>query len=65
MSDEKITSDLDGLPMDVFELAELAGVSQAELEVESLTAGHGMLETGASPCACVCSSLCSCTCCSA
>lgn len=34
--------DVEGLPLDVFELVD-SGV-----EIESLTAGHGMLENGAS-----------------
>jgi hypothetical protein len=40
--EEKVAFDLDDLPMDVFELADL------DLEVESLTAGHGMESMGAS-----------------
>ena len=40
--DKRLASELNGLPMDVFELAEHG------LEVESLTAGHGMTEVGAS-----------------
>jgi hypothetical protein len=52
--------DLASLPLDVFELA------GSGLEVESLTAGHGMPENGASLCrdcdsGCTCSF---CTCCS-
>lgn len=45
---------LDDLPMDVFELAE-GGAA-----VESLTAGHGMPEVGAS-CNCFCYICCSCS----
>ena len=45
--------DLDDLPVDVFELADHG------LTVESLTAGHGMPELGASNCVCG-----SCCCCS-
>ncbi|MGW6424249.1 thiomuracin/GE37468 family thiazolyl RiPP peptide [Nocardia sp. NPDC055053] len=39
------------LPMEVFELGD------AGLSIESLTEGHGMIETGASctPCICACS----------
>ncbi|MFI6596586.1 thiomuracin/GE37468 family thiazolyl RiPP peptide [Nonomuraea sp. NPDC050536] len=46
--------DLNDLPMDVFELPE-AGTA-----VESLTAGHGMTEVGAS-CNCFCYICCSCS----
>ncbi|MBB5777011.1 thiomuracin/GE37468 family thiazolyl RiPP peptide [Nonomuraea sp. NPDC051941] len=46
--------DLSDLPMDVFELAD-DGVA-----VESLTAGHGMTEVGAS-CNCFCYICCSCS----
>ncbi|ADG87276.1 hypothetical protein TBS_27130 [Thermobispora bispora] len=46
--------DLNDLPMDVFELAD-SGVA-----VESLTAGHGMTEVGAS-CNCFCYICCSCS----
>jgi hypothetical protein len=47
--------DLDDLPVDVFDLDDRG------LSVESLTAGHGMAELGAScsscsPCTCICSS---------
>ena len=45
---------LDDLPMDVFELTD------SGMEVESLTAGHGMPEVGAS-CNCVCGVCCSCS----
>ncbi|MCX2951559.1 thiomuracin/GE37468 family thiazolyl RiPP peptide [Lentzea sp. NEAU-D7] len=45
---------LDDLPMDVFEMAD------SGMEVESLTAGHGMPEVGAS-CNCVCGLCCSCS----
>jgi thiazolylpeptide-type bacteriocin precursor len=48
----KVAFDLNDLPMDVFELAD-RGVA-----VESLTAGHGTMENGAS-----CLSGCSCCCC--
>jgi hypothetical protein len=48
--------DLDDLPVDVFDL------EGSGLTVESLTAGHGMAELGASSiCTCTCPSLCSCT----
>ncbi|MGV9377508.1 thiomuracin/GE37468 family thiazolyl RiPP peptide [Nonomuraea sp. NPDC003707] len=46
--------DLSDLPMDVFELAD-DGVA-----AESLTAGHGMTEVGAS-CNCFCYICCSCS----
>ncbi|GAB2914385.1 thiomuracin/GE37468 family thiazolyl RiPP peptide [Nonomuraea fastidiosa] len=46
--------DLNDLPMDVFELA------GDDLAVESLTAGHGMTEVGAS-CNCFCYICCSCS----
>jgi hypothetical protein len=54
----KLDFDLGNLPMDVFDLAD------SGLTVESLTAGHGMPENGASSaCSCfVCGS--SCTSCS-
>lgn len=39
---EKLDFDLDDLPMDVFDLAD------SGLNVESLTAGHGLPENGAS-----------------
>ncbi|MCC5579620.1 MULTISPECIES: thiomuracin/GE37468 family thiazolyl RiPP peptide [Microtetraspora] len=46
--------DLENLPMDVFELAD------SGLTIESLTAGHGLVEGGASGCAlCSCSIACS------
>lgn len=51
--DEGPGLNLDDLPMDVFELAEGGGA------VESLTAGHGMPEVGAS-CNCFCYICCSC-----
>jgi hypothetical protein len=44
-----VNFDLDDLPMDVFEL------SNQGLEVDSLTAGHGMGELNASDCDGVCS----------
>ncbi|RVX44164.1 hypothetical protein EDD27_6887 [Nonomuraea polychroma] len=48
---------LENLPVDVFDLAD------SGLTVESLTAGHGMAEIGASLCgSCTCSALCSCSC---
>jgi len=50
--DERVSLDLDDLPMDVFELADHG------LVVESLTAGHGMTEMAASCCSCT---LCSCS----
>jgi hypothetical protein len=51
--------ELDDLPVDVFDL------DGSGLTIESLTAGHGMAELGAScsspslcaPCLCICSSL--------
>ena len=46
--------DLEQLPMDVFELAD-TGVA-----ADSLTAGHGMTEVGAS-CICFCYICCSCS----
>jgi hypothetical protein len=51
---ERLDFDVESLPMDVFELVD------SGLEVESLTAGHGMLENGASSgtsgcCSCCCS----------
>ncbi|MEN3613816.1 thiomuracin/GE37468 family thiazolyl RiPP peptide [Plantactinospora sp. ZYX-F-223] len=46
--------DLQDLPMDVFDLAE------SGLTIESLTAGHGMPEHGASLPFCSCSASCSC-----
>lgn len=49
---ETFDLDVDDLPVDVFDLADTG------LTVESLTAGHGMLENGASACAC---SGCSCS----
>jgi hypothetical protein len=49
--DKRLALDLEDLPMDVFELAENG------LTVESLTAGHGMTEIGAS-----CLSGCDCSC---
>ncbi|MBB4966648.1 thiomuracin/GE37468 family thiazolyl RiPP peptide [Saccharothrix violaceirubra] len=45
---------LDDLPLDVFDLAD------GDLSVESLTAGHGMPEVGAS-CNCFCYICCSCS----
>jgi hypothetical protein len=45
---------LDDLPVDVFAL------DGSGLVVESLTGGHGMIETGASS-VCTCPCLCSCT----
>jgi hypothetical protein len=54
VSDE-LDGELDDLPVDVFDLAD------AGLTVESLTAGHGMAELGASSlCTTTCPSLCSC-----
>jgi len=50
--EQKVTLDLDDLPMDVFELADQG------LKVESLTAGHGMTQMAASCCSCT---LCSCS----
>lgn len=54
MATDRNKLSLDGLPQDAFEL------SDSGLEVESLTAGHGMPEVGAS-CNCVCGPCCSCT----
>ncbi len=45
---------MNDLPMDVFEIAD------SDLEVESLTAGHGMTEVGGS-CNCFCYICCSCS----
>jgi Thiopeptide-type bacteriocin precursor len=42
MADQRVALDLDDLPMDVFELGNQG------LEVESLTAGHGITAMGAS-----------------
>lgn len=55
---EKLDFDLENLPMDVFDLVD------SGLTLESLTAGHGMPETGASccPCFCACYSCASCSC---
>jgi hypothetical protein len=54
---KKIELDFDDLPLDVFEMA------ASNLTVESLTAGHGIPDTGASTssggqgsCSCSCSS---------
>ena len=53
--DESMTPlDVDDLPMDVFE------VTDGGLTIESLTAGHGMTEMGAS-CNCFCYICCSCS----
>ena len=52
--DKRVAFDLDELPMDVFELTENG------FTVESLTAGHGMTEVGAS-CNCFCYICCSCS----
>jgi hypothetical protein len=55
MKDESKTPlDVDDLPMDVFE------VTDGGLTIESLTAGHGMTEMGAS-CNCFCYICCSCS----
>jgi hypothetical protein len=55
MKDESMTPlDVDDLPMDVFE------VTDGGLTIESLTAGHGMTEMGAS-CNCFCYICCSCS----
>lgn len=42
----RLDLDVDSLPTDVFELV------SSGLEVESLTAGHAMVENGASACFC-------------
>ena len=51
---DKLEFDLDDLPIDVFDLAD------SGLTIESLTAGHGLLENGASypasSCSCCASS---------
>jgi Thiopeptide-type bacteriocin precursor len=52
---QKVALDLENLPMDVFELA------NDGLAVESLTAGHGMVEANASS-NCFCYICCSCCC---
>jgi hypothetical protein len=44
--DSRLDLDIDSLPMDVFELV------SSGLEVETLTAGHGMAENAASTCFC-------------
>ena len=55
MKDERFGPiDVEDLPMDVFEVAD------GGLTVESLTAGHGMTEMGAS-CNCFCYICCSCS----
>jgi hypothetical protein len=49
--DQRVALDLDDLPMDVFELVDQG------LRVESLTAGHGMIQMAASTvvsCSCFC-----------
>jgi Thiopeptide-type bacteriocin precursor len=51
--DQHVPHDLDDLPIDIFELAD------SGFEIESLTAGHGMTEVGAS---CSCSAFCACAC---
>jgi hypothetical protein len=52
---KELDFELEDLPVDVFEL------DGSGLTVESLTAGHGMAELGASSiCTCTCPSLCSC-----
>jgi Thiopeptide-type bacteriocin precursor len=49
---QKLEFDLEDLPMDVFDLID------SGLTIESLTAGHGMIENGASS---ICASnMCSC-----
>ncbi len=53
-AENKFEFDLDDLPMSVFELTDSGA------EVESLTAGHGMPEVGAS-CNCFCYICCSCS----
>jgi Thiopeptide-type bacteriocin precursor len=52
--DQRVALDLDDLPMDVFELGNQG------LEVESLTAGHGITAMGAS-CPGSCYTFCCCT----
>ena len=51
---EELAFDLDGLPLDVFEL------DDAGLTVESLTDGHGVPPLTLSSSACTCPCLCSC-----
>ena len=46
--------EMQDLPMDVFDIAD------SELQLESLTAGHGMTEVGGS-CNCFCYICCSCS----
>lgn len=53
---ERLDFDLENLPIDVFDLAD------SGLTVESLTAGHGMPENGASFCCVPCTSCCCCSC---
>ncbi len=52
---EKLGFDLNGIPVDVFDLAD------SGLTVETLTAGHGMIENGASN-SCSCYTSCGCSC---
>jgi hypothetical protein len=58
--DQMVALNLDDLPMDVFELADQG------MEVESLTAGHGMTQMAAScsPNSSCCCVSCACCCCS-
>ena len=51
---ESLAYDLDSLAVDVFELAD------SDLQVESLTGGHGMTTMGASCPPCFCSESCCC-----
>lgn len=54
-SNEKLDFEVDDLPMDVFSL------TSKGLTVESLTAGHGLPENGASRCSIDQGSCCSCS----
>jgi hypothetical protein len=56
--DQRVAVDLDNLPIDVFELADQG------LEVESLTAGHGITKMAASGPDGSCCIVCFCCCCS-
>lgn len=53
----KSTVEFDDLPMDVFDLIDEG------MNVESLTAGHGITEIGASNCGDSCGNCCSFCCC--
>lgn len=56
-SSERLDFDLESLPMDVFDVVD------SGLTIESLTAGHGMAENGAS-CQASCGETCGCSACS-